>query len=163
VACAVMPAAKGNVEPLLGQSFHRHFTYKMTPGSGHLIMSQVETLEQPQTRTVGRLPKNSAKRKRTTRSRSATGKAKAHDGPRGVGGGPGRCLAAFLTVLGREGRWECREGHEEWASGGVGWPGGQADREPRAAAELRLDLDGAAVRRDHPVADRQAQPGPLAD
>ncbi len=45
VTCAVMPAGKGNITPLLGQSFHRHFTYKFTPESGHLVMSRVEGVE----------------------------------------------------------------------------------------------------------------------
>ena len=83
VVCAVMPAEKGNVEPLLGQTFHRHFTYKMTPGSGHLVISTVDTLEPPQAKTGGRIPKNAAKGKRTTRSKAAAGKAKATGGPAG--------------------------------------------------------------------------------
>jgi clan AA aspartic protease (TIGR02281 family) len=83
VVCAVMPAEKGNVEPLLGQSFHRHFTYKMTPGSGHLVMSTVDTLEQPQPKTAGRPARNPAKSKRTTRSKAAAGKAKAAGGTDG--------------------------------------------------------------------------------
>jgi len=83
VVCAVMPAEKGNVEPLLGQTFHRHFTYKMTPGSGHLVISTVDTLEPPQAKTGGRIPKNAAKGKRTTRSKAAAGKAKTTGGPDG--------------------------------------------------------------------------------
>ena len=45
VDCAVMPGGKGNIAPLLGQSFHRHFTYRFTSETGHLVMSRVEGLE----------------------------------------------------------------------------------------------------------------------
>ncbi|HZW29698.1 MAG TPA: aspartyl protease family protein [Isosphaeraceae bacterium] len=83
VVCAVLPADKRNAEPLLGQSFHRHFTYKMSPGSGRLVISTVETLEPPQTRTGGRSAKTAAKAKRATRSKAAAGKAKAAGGPDG--------------------------------------------------------------------------------
>jgi clan AA aspartic protease (TIGR02281 family) len=82
VVCAVMPAEKGNVEPLLGQTFHRHFTYKMTPGSGHLVISTVDTLEPAPAKTGGRVPKNAPKGKRATRTKAA-GKAKAVGGPDG--------------------------------------------------------------------------------
>jgi clan AA aspartic protease (TIGR02281 family) len=81
VVCAIMPANKGNVDPLLGQSFHRHFTYKMTPGSGHLVMSQVESLEQPQAKTGGRPPRNTSKAKRTTKPNSSPGKTPANSRP----------------------------------------------------------------------------------
>jgi clan AA aspartic protease (TIGR02281 family) len=81
VVCAVMPAEKGNVEPLLGQSFHRHFTYKMTPGSGHLVISSVETMEPPQAKTGVRPPRNPAKGKRSTRSKSSPARAKATADP----------------------------------------------------------------------------------
>jgi clan AA aspartic protease (TIGR02281 family) len=42
VVCAIMPPDKGDVSPLLGQSFHRHFTYQFTPESGRLKISQVD-------------------------------------------------------------------------------------------------------------------------
>ena len=85
VPCAVMPASKGNVAPLLGQSFHRHFTYKFTPESGHLVMSRIETPDAQPTRAT-RATKNSVKGKRTTKSkttpnRSATGTARDTDSP----------------------------------------------------------------------------------
>jgi hypothetical protein len=83
VVCAVMPAEKGNVEPLLGQTFHRHFTYKMTPGSGHLVISSVDTLEPAPAKTGGRIPKNTPKGKRATRSKADAGKAKAAGGADG--------------------------------------------------------------------------------
>jgi aspartyl protease family protein len=80
VDCAVMPAGKGEVAPLLGQSFHRHFTYKFTPESGHLVMSRVEGLEPaPQ---PARPARNTAKAKsRTSRSRAAAAKAVPEEGP----------------------------------------------------------------------------------
>jgi aspartyl protease family protein len=83
VDCAVLPPEKGNVEPLLGQSFHRHFTYKMTSGSGHLVISTVDTLEQPQAKTGGRPARNPAKTKRATRSKTAAGRAKGAGGDDG--------------------------------------------------------------------------------
>lgn len=82
VDCAVMPAGKGNVAPLLGQSFHRHFTYKFTSESGHLVMSRVEGLE-PATGPQ-RSPRGTAKAKsRAGRSRAAASKTA------GVGGKDG--------------------------------------------------------------------------
>src|SRR5262245_23456274 len=42
-----------------------------------------------------------------------------------------------------------------------GRPGGQADAEDAAAADLALDVDAAAVVADDAVADRQPQPRPL--
>ena len=74
VVCVVMPPGKGNVAPLLGQSFHRHFTHKFTPESGHLVMSKVEAAEPVQSKAV-RTSKSSAKAKRTTKSKgTAAGK-----------------------------------------------------------------------------------------
>ena len=45
VECVVMPTEKKNVPALLGQSFHKHFTYKFTPETGKLVLSKVETPE----------------------------------------------------------------------------------------------------------------------
>jgi aspartyl protease family protein len=82
VDCAVMPASKGEVAPLLGQSFHRHFTYKFTPESGHLILSRVEGLE-PQAKP-SRPARGTAKAKsRSGRSRGASVKSDGGDGPDG--------------------------------------------------------------------------------
>jgi aspartyl protease family protein len=82
VDCAVMPTGKGEVAPLLGQSFHRHFTYKFTPESGHLVMSRVEGLEPaPQ---PARPARGTAKAKsRAGRSRAAAAKTSPDDGPDG--------------------------------------------------------------------------------
>lgn len=43
VECIVMPPSKKIVTPLLGQTFHKHFTYRLTPESGTLVMSRVRT------------------------------------------------------------------------------------------------------------------------
>ncbi len=79
VECAVMPAGKGKVAPLLGQSFHRHFTYKFTSESGHLVMSRVEGLETAP--TAQRPVRGTAKsRSRAGRSRAATSKTAGNGG-----------------------------------------------------------------------------------
>lgn len=72
VECTVMPAGKGEVAPLLGQSFHRHFTYRFTPESGHLVLSRVEGLEPaaPPARGTARA-KSRAGRSRAASNRSA--------------------------------------------------------------------------------------------
>src|SRR5262249_39596346 len=79
VDCTVMPAGKGDVAPLLGQSFHRHFTCRFTPESGHLVLSRVEGLEHAQ---PARPTRGMAKAKsRTGRSRGASTKAGPSDPP----------------------------------------------------------------------------------
>ena len=82
VECAVMPAGKGDVAPLLGQSFHRHFTYKFTPESGHLVMSRVEGLE-PSTQATRPTRGTSRTKARAGRSRGAATKVTPDDGPDG--------------------------------------------------------------------------------
>jgi aspartyl protease family protein len=73
VDCAVMPPGKGNIAPLLGQSFHRHFTYKFTSESGHLVLSRVEGLEPPA--QAERPARGTVKTKsRSGRSRAAVAK-----------------------------------------------------------------------------------------
>ncbi len=42
VTCVVMPKEKGDVAPLLGQSFLQRFDFKYTQGSGRLILTKVE-------------------------------------------------------------------------------------------------------------------------
>ena len=42
VTCVVMPKDKGDVDPLLGQSFLERFDFKYTQGSGRLILTKVE-------------------------------------------------------------------------------------------------------------------------
>jgi len=69
VVCAVMPPGKAEIPLLLGQSFHRHFTYKFTSESGQLILSRVETMEPPAKATRARAKTTKAKRS----SRAATG------------------------------------------------------------------------------------------
>ena len=82
VDCAVMPGGKGNIAPLLGQSFHRHFTYKFTPETGHLVMSRVEGLEP--TAPPSRPARGTARTKsRAGRSRAASSKVAPDAGPDG--------------------------------------------------------------------------------
>jgi clan AA aspartic protease (TIGR02281 family) len=69
VECAVMPADKRDVPLLLGQSFHRYFTYKFTGASGRLVVSKVETADQPQAKP-DRATKSESKGRRATRSKS---------------------------------------------------------------------------------------------
>ena len=45
VECAVMPAEKGNVDPLLGQSFFKHFKVEFSPDAGRLSLKRLETAE----------------------------------------------------------------------------------------------------------------------
>jgi clan AA aspartic protease (TIGR02281 family) len=45
VECAVMPADKGNVDPLLGQSFFKHFKVEFNPDAGRLTLKRLETAE----------------------------------------------------------------------------------------------------------------------
>jgi aspartyl protease family protein len=86
VDCAVMPATKGDIPPLLGQSFHRHFTYKFTPESGHLVMSRVQGLEPgapastPSTRPARGTTKG---RQRPGRSKGTAAKSAPADAPDG--------------------------------------------------------------------------------
>ena len=42
VTCVVMPREKGDVDPLLGQSFLQRFDFKYTQGSGRLVLTKVE-------------------------------------------------------------------------------------------------------------------------
>ncbi|MHB1559718.1 MAG: TIGR02281 family clan AA aspartic protease [Isosphaeraceae bacterium] len=75
VAAAVMPPGKGNIAPLLGQSFHRHFTYKFTPESGSLVMSRVEGLEPARPQQPARTTRTTRSRSRSSRSRAAASRA----------------------------------------------------------------------------------------
>ena len=54
VECVVMPADKTDVPPLLGQSFHRHFTYKFTPEAQKLVLTKVETEAPPAATSKGK-------------------------------------------------------------------------------------------------------------
>jgi aspartyl protease family protein len=83
VLCAVMPPEKGNVEPLLGQSFTRNFSYKLTPGSGRLVITKVESPEPPQVRTgkTGARPRGPTRGRSTTKPKSAAAKTTSGDGP----------------------------------------------------------------------------------
>jgi aspartyl protease family protein len=70
VACAVMPPGRNEIPLLLGQSFHRHFTYKFTPESGRLVLSNVETTDQQTKDTRPR--SKTTKSRRSSRSASGT-------------------------------------------------------------------------------------------
>jgi clan AA aspartic protease (TIGR02281 family) len=88
VECAVLPKEKGNVDPLLGQSFFKHFQVEFSPEAGRLSLKRLETeveaapktgagTEQgklaPKAATKARKPraqpKAAAKAKRATRGR----------------------------------------------------------------------------------------------
>jgi aspartyl protease family protein len=82
VDCAVMPGGKGNIAPLLGQSFHRHFTYRFTSETGHLVMSRVEGLEP--TAPPARPARGGTRTKsRAGRSRAASSNVAPDPGPDG--------------------------------------------------------------------------------
>jgi hypothetical protein len=84
VDCVVMPASKADVDPLLGQSFLRHFECELTPDSGHLVMSRVEGLEPgaPAPSPSNRPARGTTKgRPRPGRSRGTTAKAAPADAP----------------------------------------------------------------------------------
>ena len=59
VTCVVMPKDKGNVNPLLGQSFLQRFDFKYTQGSGRLVLTKVDPDEPAATPKKG----NTAKKK----------------------------------------------------------------------------------------------------
>jgi clan AA aspartic protease (TIGR02281 family) len=87
VECAVMPETRGEIDPLLGQSFLKHFKVDFTPESGKLNLKRVETADadaglaegneftNPATKAATKSrrprpqPKAAAKSKRTTRTR----------------------------------------------------------------------------------------------
>lgn len=70
VPCAVMPPNKGDIDPLLGQSFHRHFTYNFTPDSGRLTLSQVDEGDQGKSSGSQGRKKSNTKARRGSRARS---------------------------------------------------------------------------------------------
>jgi len=53
VTCVVMPKDKGDVAPLLGQSFLQRFDFKYTQGSGRLVLTKVEPDEPAATPVKG--------------------------------------------------------------------------------------------------------------
>jgi clan AA aspartic protease (TIGR02281 family) len=72
VVCAVMPRERGDVPPLLGQTFLRHFDYKYTQGSGRLVLTKVEA-DRP---SVGPVPPEAGSRGEPDRPSSPAGKRK---------------------------------------------------------------------------------------
>jgi clan AA aspartic protease (TIGR02281 family) len=73
VECTVMPPDKRDVPPLLGQSFLRHFTFKVTGDSGRLIVSKVETGDPTATKPA-RTTTTDTKTRRNSRSKSSVKK-----------------------------------------------------------------------------------------
>jgi aspartyl protease family protein len=87
VECAVMPETRGEIDPLLGQSFLKHFKVDFTPETGKLSLKRVETADadaglaegnefnNPATKAATKSrrprpqPKAAAKTKRSTRTR----------------------------------------------------------------------------------------------
>jgi clan AA aspartic protease (TIGR02281 family) len=83
VECAVMPAAKGDVDPLLGQSFFKYFKVEFSPEAGRLSLKKLETSEtEADSKPVAdadstkSAPKAAAKSRRPTRQPRATAKSK---------------------------------------------------------------------------------------
>jgi clan AA aspartic protease (TIGR02281 family) len=70
VVCAVIPHEKGDVPPLLGQSFLRHFDYKYAPGSGRLVLTKVE----PHQPAIGPGPTSPGSRGKSGRSSPLPGR-----------------------------------------------------------------------------------------
>ncbi len=68
VECVVMPTEKKNVPALLGQSFHKHFTYKFTPETGKLVLSKVETPEPVTTGSKTKTARKPGKTKKTAKT-----------------------------------------------------------------------------------------------
>jgi clan AA aspartic protease (TIGR02281 family) len=94
VECAVMPAEKGDVPSLLGQSFLEHVKYAKE--SGHLVLKKLETAQDDlqtaieddpkaaaKTKPSGRQPTTTAKNKRS--SRSTRGRPVSPDGAQDAG------------------------------------------------------------------------------
>ena len=57
VTCVAMPKDKGDVDPLLGQSFLQRFDFKYTQGSGRLVLTKVDPDEPVTTPRKGNTPK----------------------------------------------------------------------------------------------------------
>ncbi len=64
VECAVMPRGEEDVPPLLGVTFHKFFTYKFSPESGTLVLTQVDTPEEQEPRAAPRTRSSRASRSR---------------------------------------------------------------------------------------------------
>ena len=85
VECAVMPAEKGDVDPLLGQTFFKHFKVEFSAEAGRLSLKKLDTDgDEAETKTTAkattkgrravRPPRAAVKSKRSTQNRpSASG------------------------------------------------------------------------------------------
>ena len=82
VECAVMPAEKGDVDPLLGQTFFKHFKVEFSAEAGRLSLKKLDTDgDGAETKTVADAEtkpsaKATTKGRRTTRPSRATAKSK---------------------------------------------------------------------------------------
>ena len=79
VEAIVMPADKKDVPPLLGQSFHKFFTYKFSADAGRLVLAQVET-PQAKAKAAAEKSKTKAGTKARGKRSSKTAKGTADDG-----------------------------------------------------------------------------------
>ncbi len=70
VECAVMPADKGDVDPLLGQSFLKHFKVDFSPETGKLSLKRVDTAEADSSSLNGPEPTRPASKAATKARRS---------------------------------------------------------------------------------------------
>jgi clan AA aspartic protease (TIGR02281 family) len=82
VVCAVMPPGKTKAPLLLGQSFFRHFTYKFTPESRQLVLTQIGSMDgqQKTARTTKNATKGTAKKKTGRRPYRSTAPVEANAG-----------------------------------------------------------------------------------
>lgn len=82
VECAVMPAEKGDVDPLLGQSFFKYFKVEFNPEAGKLSLKKLDTSgDGDATKSMADADakpstKATTKGRRTTRPSRATAKSK---------------------------------------------------------------------------------------
>ena len=82
VECAVMPAEKGDIDPLLGQTFFKHFKVEFSAEAGRLSLKKLDTDgDGAETKSVADADakpsaKATTKGRRTTRPSRATAKSK---------------------------------------------------------------------------------------
>lgn len=85
VECAIMPAEKGEIDPLLGQSFLKSFKVELEAEAGKLKLTQVETESNTESTSTSTrsTPKAATKNRRPTRQLRPSAKSK--QAPRGRG------------------------------------------------------------------------------
>jgi clan AA aspartic protease (TIGR02281 family) len=77
VECAVMPKEKGNVDPLLGQSFFKHFKVEFSPEAGRLSLKRLETEAEPDAKAFAEAEPSKAASKTATKARKPRTQPKA--------------------------------------------------------------------------------------